>query len=121
MGYRLRRCLEKGWSGRGYACANTKVLPRPDMGKRGSRWRASTFRFCAQADFETGHLSEPLVEARDGIVSAQHVMIIITLSHATMPALLMAFLEQVLRPGVTPEYRKHCFPRDYLLGVRCGR
>jgi putative NADPH-quinone reductase len=33
-----------------------------------------------------------------------------------MPALLKAFLEQVMRPGVALEYRKHGFPRGLLAG-----
>jgi putative NADPH-quinone reductase len=33
-----------------------------------------------------------------------------------MPALLKAFLEQVMRPGVALEYRKRGFPRGLLTG-----
>jgi putative NADPH-quinone reductase len=33
-----------------------------------------------------------------------------------MPAVLKAFLEQVMRPGVALEYRKHGFPRGLLAG-----
>jgi putative NADPH-quinone reductase len=33
-----------------------------------------------------------------------------------MPALLKAFLEQVMRSGVALEYRKHGFPRALLAG-----
>ena len=69
-----------------------------------------------QKDFETGQMPESLVEARDAIVSAQHVTIIFPLWHGTMPALLKAFIEQVMRPGVALEYRKHGFPRGLLAG-----
>jgi putative NADPH-quinone reductase len=33
-----------------------------------------------------------------------------------MPVLLKAFLEQVMRPGVALECRKHGFPRGLLAG-----
>lgn len=69
-----------------------------------------------QEEFEQGDLPEMLVEARDGIVSAQHLVVIFPLWHGTMPALLKGFLEQVMRPGVALEYRKHGFPRGLLAG-----
>ena len=69
-----------------------------------------------QEEFERGDLPEMLVGARDGIVSAQHLVAIFPLWHGTMPALLKAFLEQVMRPGVALEYRKHGFPRGLLTG-----
>ncbi len=69
-----------------------------------------------QEDFEHGHVPETLVEARDAIVSAQHLVIVFPLWHGTMPALLKAFLEQVMPPGVALEYRTHGFPRGLLAG-----
>jgi len=69
-----------------------------------------------QEEFERGDLPETLVGARDGIVSAQHLVMIFPLWHGTMPALLKAFLEQVMRPGVALEYRKRGFPRGLLAG-----
>jgi len=69
-----------------------------------------------QEEFERGDLPETLVGARDGIVSAQHLVMIFLLWHGTMPALLKAFLEQVMRPGVALEYRKRGFPRGLLAG-----
>jgi putative NADPH-quinone reductase len=69
-----------------------------------------------QEEFEHGHLPETLVETRDAIVSAQHLVMVFPLWHGTMPALLKAFLEQVMRPGVALEYRKHGFPRGLLAG-----
>jgi putative NADPH-quinone reductase len=59
-----------------------------------------------QQEFEHGHLSEILIGARDAIVSAQHLVIVFPLRHGTMPALLKAFLEPVMRPGVALEYRQ---------------
>ena len=69
-----------------------------------------------QEEFEQGPLLETLVEAQGAIVSAQHLVVIFTLWHETMPALLKAFLEQVMRPGVALEYRKRGFPRGLLAG-----
>ena len=69
-----------------------------------------------QEDFEHGQVPETLVEAQDAIVSAQHLVIVFPLWHGTMPALLKAFLDQVMRPGVALEYRKHGFPRGLLAG-----
>lgn len=69
-----------------------------------------------QEDFEHGHLPDSLVEARDAILWAQHLVMVFPLWHGTMPALLKAFLEQVMRPGVALEYRKHGFPRGLLAG-----
>jgi putative NADPH-quinone reductase len=42
--------------------------------------------------------------------------LIFPLWRGTMPALLKAFIEQVMRPGVAIEYRKHGFPRGVLAG-----
>jgi putative NADPH-quinone reductase len=67
-------------------------------------------------DFEHGQLPETLVEARDAIVSAHHLVIVFPLWHGTMLALLKAFLEQVMRPGVALKYSKHGFPRGLLVG-----
>jgi putative NADPH-quinone reductase len=67
-------------------------------------------------EFETGHLPESLLEAQRAIVSAQHLVIVFPLWHGTMPALLKAFIEQVMRPGVALEYREHGFPKGLLAG-----
>jgi putative NADPH-quinone reductase len=69
-----------------------------------------------QQEFETGPLPAVLMPARDAIVSAGHLVIVFPLWHGTMPALLKAFLEQVMRPGIAMEYRKQGFPRGLLAG-----
>jgi putative NADPH-quinone reductase len=69
-----------------------------------------------QQDFETGSLPAMLIPARDAIVSARHLVIVFPLWHGTMPALLKAFLEQVMRPGIAMEYPKQGFPRGLLVG-----
>jgi putative NADPH-quinone reductase len=70
----------------------------------------------SQQNFEAGQLPSMLVPARDAIVSARHLVIIFPLWHGTMPALLKAFLEQVMRPGIAMEYRTQGFPRGLLAG-----
>jgi putative NADPH-quinone reductase len=67
-------------------------------------------------EFEAGQLPESLTDAQRAIVSAEHLLIIFPLWHGTMPALLKAFIEQVMRPGVALEYRKHGFPKGLLAG-----
>ncbi len=70
----------------------------------------------SQQEFEAGQLPSMLVPACDAIVSARHLVIIFPLWHGTMPALLKAFLEQVMRPGIAMEYRTQGFPRGLLTG-----
>ena len=70
----------------------------------------------SQQDLEAGQLPSMLVPARDAMVSARHLVIIFPLWHCTMPALLKAFLEQVMRPGIAMEYRTRGFPRGLLAG-----
>lgn len=69
-----------------------------------------------QQEFESGQVPEALIPARDAIVAADHLLIVFPLWLGTMPALLKAFLEQVMRPGVAFEYRKQGFPRALLTG-----
>jgi putative NADPH-quinone reductase len=67
-------------------------------------------------EFEAGSLPESLVEPQKAIISAQHLVVIFPLWHGTMPALLKAVIEQVMRPGVALEYREHGFPKGLLAG-----
>ncbi len=67
-------------------------------------------------EFETGRLPQSLAEAQRAIISAQHLVVVFPLWHGTMPALLKAFIEQVMRPGVALEYREHGFPKGLLAG-----
>ncbi|HTQ73271.1 MAG TPA: NAD(P)H-dependent oxidoreductase [Burkholderiales bacterium] len=50
-------------------------------------------------DWETGPLPENLRESQDAIGWAEHIVLVFPLWLGTMPALVKAFLEQVLRPG----------------------
>jgi putative NADPH-quinone reductase len=70
----------------------------------------------SQQEFEHGELPPVLIPARDAIVAAEHLVIVFPLWLGTMPALVKAFLEQVMRPGIAFEYRQEGFPRQLLTG-----
>lgn len=57
-----------------------------------------------QEDFETGETPAGLLEAQEAIRWAEHLVILYPLWLGGMPALLKAFLEQVLRPGFAFDY-----------------
>lgn len=54
--------------------------------------------------FEHGALPEGLVDAAEAVVWAHHLVFVFPLWLGTMPALLKAFLEQVMRPGTAFAY-----------------
>lgn len=58
----------------------------------------------SQKQFESRRPPEELRIAIDDIQWSEHLVIIFPLWLGTMPALLKAFLEQVMRPGVAFEY-----------------
>ena len=51
-----------------------------------------------------GPVPPGLADAARAIVEAEHIVLVFPLWLGTMPALLKAFLEQVMRPGVAFEY-----------------
>jgi putative NADPH-quinone reductase len=59
-----------------------------------------------QAEFESGPLPASLEPSRDAILSSNHVVIVFPLWLGTMPAIVKAFLEQVMRPGTAFAYEK---------------
>jgi len=69
-----------------------------------------------QADFESGMLPAGLGEAEAAIRWADHLVIIFPLWLGTMPALLKAFLEQTMRPGIAFAYRPSGLPQKLLKG-----
>ncbi len=69
----------------------------------------------AQAEFERGELPAALAEARAALIAADHIVFVFPLWLGTMPALLKAFLEQLIRPGVAFEYGSG-FPKKLLAG-----
>ncbi|TPL74230.1 NAD(P)H-dependent oxidoreductase [Mesorhizobium sp. B2-3-15] len=73
-------------------------------------------------EFEHGALPDSLKEAAQAIVWAEHVVFVFPLWLGTMPAMLKAFLEQVMRPGTAFAYPDNGggFTRT-LLGGRSAR
>jgi putative NADPH-quinone reductase len=70
----------------------------------------------SQLEFETGSLPPSLNTARDAIVSADHIVLVFPLWLGTMPALVKAFFEQVMRPGVAFAYQRAGMPQKLLRG-----
>lgn len=71
----------------------------------------------SQKEFESRNVPAELQTAVQDIVWAEHLVFIFPLWLGTMPALLKAFLEQVMRPGVAFEYAaKGGLPKTLLKG-----
>jgi putative NADPH-quinone reductase len=56
-------------------------------------------------EFNSGEPPASLKPAADAIVASDHIVLIFPLWLGTMPALVKAFLEQVIRPGVAFSYQ----------------
>lgn len=69
-----------------------------------------------QAEFEKGGVPEELKPAAEAIRQAEHIVLVFPLWLGTMPALVKAFLEQVMRPGVAFAYRDKGMPETLLTG-----
>jgi putative NADPH-quinone reductase len=69
-----------------------------------------------QAEFEQGIPPRALRPAVAGIRSADHIVLVFPLWLGTMPALVKAFLEQVMRPGTAFTYEPRGMPRKLLAG-----
>jgi putative NADPH-quinone reductase len=69
-----------------------------------------------QQEFEGGELPASLVPARDAILAAEHLVIVFPLWLGTMPAVVKAFFEQIMRPGIAFAYQQKGFPRRLLAG-----
>ena len=68
------------------------------------------------ADWLEGHAPPVIVGAQSDIEWADHVVILYPLWLGSVPALLKAFLEQVMRPGFALEYRTTGLPLKLLQG-----
>ncbi|MER9845440.1 NAD(P)H-dependent oxidoreductase [Mesorhizobium australicum] len=55
-------------------------------------------------EFEHGAIPDSLRDAAEAIVWAEHIVFVFPLWLGTMPAMLKAFLEQVMRPGAAFAY-----------------
>jgi putative NADPH-quinone reductase len=70
-------------------------------------------------EFQSGKVPASLGEAAQAIRDADHIVFIFPLWLGTMPALLKAFLEQLMRPGIAfayPEAGKTGFAKTLLKG-----
>ena len=69
-------------------------------------------------EFENGAVPDSLKEAAEAILWAEHIVFVFPLWLGTMPALLKAFLEQVMRPGTAFAYadKGGRLPRTLLRG-----
>lgn len=70
----------------------------------------------SQAEFESGPVPQSLLPAQDAIRSAEHIVLVFPLWLGTMPALVKAFLEQVMRPGLAFNYQAKGLPSKLLRG-----
>lgn len=68
------------------------------------------------ADWTDGKPSPAIAKAQADLAWAQHVVLFYPLWLGDMPAILKAFLEQVLRPGFALAYRDRGFPQKLLKG-----
>jgi len=73
-----------------------------------------------QHAFEHEPVPDSLRPAQEAIVAAEHIVLVFPLWLGTMPALVKAFLEQVMRPGVAFAYQEKGNPK-LLLGGRSAR
>jgi len=104
----------------GHALADEYVKGCEDGGHEVKRIEVGKLDFPllrTQEEFEKGQPPDSITQAQDAIAWANHLMIIYPLWHGTMPALLKAFFEQVLRPGFAFEYAESGrFPKKRLTG-----
>jgi putative NADPH-quinone reductase len=70
----------------------------------------------SKAQQETGALAPDMVVAQEKIRAAQHLVLIHPLWLGDMPALLKAFLEQVIRPGFAYDPQRRPFAGMLLTG-----
>jgi putative NADPH-quinone reductase len=67
-------------------------------------------------DFERGEPPAAIKQAQEVIRWADHIVMVYPLWLGSMPAVLKAFLEQVLRPGFAFEYQRKGMPKKLLKG-----
>lgn len=103
-----------------HALADAYARGAGEAGHRVARIDIATLDFPllrSQADFmDASHRPASLDPAADAIASANHVVIVFPLWLGTMPALLKAFLEQIMRPGTAFAYQDKGFPKKLLAG-----
>lgn len=100
-----------------HAFADTHAEGAVSAGHSVSRIDAAAIDFPllrTKAEFEAGRLPESLLDAKQALQVADHIVIIFPLWLGTMPALLKGFLEHLMRPGIAFEYQSKGFPRQLL-------
>jgi putative NADPH-quinone reductase len=108
----------------GHALADEYAKGCEDGGHEVRRIEVATLDFPllrTREDFEKGRPPESIKPAQDAIKWADHLVIIYPLWLGSMPALLKAFLEQVLRPGFAFEYQKSGGMAKKLLAGKSAR
>jgi putative NADPH-quinone reductase len=102
-----------------HALAEAYAEGAASSGRRVSRIEISNIDFPflrTQSEFQSGPLPAGLEAAKDAVLSADHIVIVFPLWLGTMPAIVKAFLEQVMRPGIAFVYEKRGIKK--LLGGR---
>lgn len=104
----------------GHALADEYAKGCEDAGHEVKRIEVAKLDFPllrTKEEFEQGILPDSIRQAQDAIKWADHLVVIYPLWLGSMPALLKAFLEQVLRPGFAFEYQKSGeMPKKLLTG-----
>jgi putative NADPH-quinone reductase len=75
----------------------------------------------SQVEFEESNLPDELIVAVEDILWAEHLVFVFPLWLGSMPALVKAFLEQVMRPGIAFEYGADRTATKMLLQGRSAR
>jgi putative NADPH-quinone reductase len=84
--------------------------------------KAEHYLLRTSEDFKSGTPTEPIRKAQEWLAWADHVVILFPLWLGTMPALLKAFFEQLLRPGFAfATGRRGLFPQRKLLAGKSAR
>ncbi len=102
-----------------HALADAYAQGAVEAGHRVTRVEVASLDFPlmrTQADFETGGMPPALFPARDALLEANHVVLLFPLWLGTMPALVKAFLEQLMRPGFAFVYSGPGFPQTLMQG-----
>jgi putative NADPH-quinone reductase len=102
-----------------HALADAYAEGAAEAGHHVTRIEVATLDFPmlkSQAEFESEPLPRSLVPSRDAIMAANHIVIVFPLWLGTTPAILKAFLENLMRPGIGFSYRKDGMPKKLLTG-----
>lgn len=103
-----------------HALADEYVKGAQDASHEARRLNVAELEFPllrTKEDFEKGEPPAAIKQAQAAIKEADHLVIVYPLWLGSMPALLKAFLEQVLRPGFAFEYQSRGMPKKLLKGT----